>query len=598
MHRGRFHSPLIFSVLCLALHAIAQSSAPATQSTQAESNPTEPMVTLQTFSRMVNVELVVEDSKGNHIKGLKASDFHIFEQVPSQGKEKREQKIAALREIHVADLRNEALLKLPQPTGVYSNSIKRPKDPVPPTILLVDGLNTAPQNQAQVHVQMLRMLRQLPPNVPVSVFLLGGGLVKLQDFTTDPRLLQIALRKAMNPAGVGVAEVDPQDDPDAPGNTIGGGLGPEGDAAVAGMAAAAKDFDTRIYVGTMDLKVQRTINAMLSLGHNLVGYPGRKNLLWLSTAFPIAINSPESEYFRNYWGQLRTMNAALSDAKISVYPVNVGGVQTLSFFSAASRPPDVSPGGAADAVSRQQIMLANQDGTMEAIADGTGGKICTGDNDLGECVRKAVDDSSDYYELSYYPNWPSWNGQYRKILIHAEQHGARLSYRRGYYATPLGGSGDPKAQQAALQADCEDYLDATSVVFSARSLPADQPGQLKFGISIDPSGLTLMPSADGNHLLNLAVGVCTFNEKGWALKLMTYPVERKLDDKEYNSLLKDGSVQETIFVPAPKPASVRLLVRDSASGRLGSLHINLDDKSAPSSGTTAAAETPQSQLTH
>jgi VWFA-related protein len=411
----------------------------------------------------------------------------------------------------------------------------------------------------------------------------------LQSFTSDPRLLQIALRKAISPAGVGVADIDPRDDPNAPGNTIGGFLGPEGNAAVADMVAHARDFDTSIYTGNMDMKVQRTINAMLSLGRNLAGYPGRKNLLWLSTAFPISINSVDSDYFRNYWAQLKKMNGALSEAKISVYPVNLAGVQTLSFFSAASRPSDVSPGGTQDAVARQQLMISNQQDTMEAIADGTGGKVCTGDNDLGDCVRKAMDDSSDYYELSYYPDSANWKGEFRKIIISAAQRGARLSYRRGYYATPLGG-GDPNAQQAALQADCEDYLDATSVVFTAKSLPADQPGQLKFGVSIDPAGLTLTPTADGNHLLNISVAVCTFNEKGWALKLMTYPVERKLDDKEYNWLLKNGSVQQTIFVPAPKPAAVRLLVRDGASGHLGSIHINIDDTSRSPSGNKAVTE--------
>jgi hypothetical protein len=177
MCRPRFHSQLfLLSVLCFGVQAVAQSPIPQTQSTQAESNPTEPMVTLQTFSRMVNIELVVKDSKGNHIKGLKPSDFRLFEQIPSQGKEKREQKIAELREIHMADLRNEFVPAVPASPGVYSNGVQHPQDPGPPTILLVDGLNTAPEHQAQVHVQMLRMLRQLPSNVPSQCFFSAAAL--------------------------------------------------------------------------------------------------------------------------------------------------------------------------------------------------------------------------------------------------------------------------------------------------------------------------------------------------------------------------------------------------------------------------------------
>jgi hypothetical protein len=287
------------------------------------------------------------------------------------------------------------------------------------------------------------------------------------------------------------------------------------------------------------------------------------------------------------------MNGALSDAKISVYPVNVAGVQTLSFYSAESRPSSGSPGAVSSAVSRQTLNLSNQQDVMETIADGTGGKVCVGDNDLGDCIRKAMDDSSDYYELEYYPDSPNWNGDYRKVLITTEQRGAHLAYRQGYFATPLG-NGDPKAQQAALQADCQDFLDATSVLFTAKSLPADSPGQLKFAVSVDPSGLTFAPTADGSHQLNVSVAVCTFNEKGWPVQLMNYAINRKLDAGQYNSLLKGASVRQSIFVPAPKPAAVRLMVQDVSSGRLGSVHIDVDNKpAAPAAAAAAKPQAPQ-----
>jgi len=546
---------------------------------------------------MVTIELVARDSKGNHITGLKPSDLRLFEQTPSKSREKREQKIAALREVHMADLEKEAMPSLPTAPGVYSNGVKRPKEPVPPTILLVDGLNTAPEHQAQVHVQMMKMLRELPPNVPVAVFLLGGRLTMLQGFTTDPRLLQVALNKAHSIAGVGIADVDPADDPEAPGNSMGGFSSIPDQSIIRGMAAAAQEFDEAVYVFERDQKVQRTIDAMLSIGRNLAGYPGRKNLLWLSTAFPIAVGPIGGDYYRDYWTMLQEMNGALSDAKISVYPVNVAGVQTLSFFSAASRPPDVSPQGAEAAVTRQQNLLSSDQDTMETIADGTGGKICTGDNDLGDCVRKAMDDSSDYYELSYYPDSPDWNGQYRKILLSAEQRGAHLSYRQGYFATPQAG-GDPKAQQAAFEAECGDYLDATSVIFNAASVPADAPGQLKYDLSIDPTALTLAPTSDGGYQMKLAVAVCTYNDKGWPLQVMNYPIDRKLDAQQHDSLLANGSVEQAIFVPAPKPASVLLMVKDIASGHLGSIHINVDGGTGVTPGSKApeakaAVVTPQ-----
>jgi hypothetical protein len=266
----------------------------------------------------------------------------------------------------------------------------------------------------------------------------------------------------------------------------------------------------------------------------------------------------------------------LSNAKVAVYPVNLAGVQTLQAYQAGARPPDVTPTGMSENVSRDILMQAASVDTMQEIADGTGGKICTGDNDLGDCIRKAVDDSSDFYEISYYPNSGDWNGEFRKIIVKTGQKGARLSYRQGYFASPEGAP-DAKAQGAQMKSDCDDYLDATSVPFTARYLPSAMPGELKFSLLIDASALTIPPTADGNHQLDLAVAVCTYSEKDWPLKVMNYPVRVALDAKRYETLTTTGKLADTISIPGPRPAAIRLLVKDVSTGKLGSVYIKTRD---------------------
>ena len=144
-------------------------------------------MTVHSFSRMVTLEVVVKDAKGNHVAGLKPEDFQIFEQTPSKSKAKREQKIATFREVSMADLEvHDAGLTAQIPAGISTNVVESLKEPIPPTIILVDGLNTDPQYQSQVHIRMLKMLQQIPTDVPVAVFLLGSRLEMVQDFTTDP----------------------------------------------------------------------------------------------------------------------------------------------------------------------------------------------------------------------------------------------------------------------------------------------------------------------------------------------------------------------------------------------------------------------------
>ena len=73
------------------------------------------------------------------------------------------------------------------------------------------------------------------------------------------------------------------------------------------------------------------------------------------------------------------------------------------------------------------------------------------------------------------------------------------------------------------------------------------------------------------------MAVCTLNKKHRPIKLMSYPIRRKLDAGQAAALAAGGGVSESIFVPGPKPAAVRLLVKDVASGRLGSILIETPD---------------------
>ncbi len=141
------------------------------------------------------------------------------------------------------------------------------------------------QYQPQVHMQMMRMLRQLPSNVPVAVFLLGDRLRMLQNFTTDPKLLQIALGEAMSTAGRGLADIDARDDTHAasnvminayginnPSTVVNGGGGtngltsstaapsdPANDPIVISMIEMAQEFDMKVYASTLDERIHQNL---------------------------------------------------------------------------------------------------------------------------------------------------------------------------------------------------------------------------------------------------------------------------------------------------------------------------------------------------
>lgn len=67
---------------CLTFPILAQSSAvqPTIQSSKKQESLSGPFL-LKEQTRLVNVDVVVEDSKGNHVHGLKAEDFEVYEQT-------------------------------------------------------------------------------------------------------------------------------------------------------------------------------------------------------------------------------------------------------------------------------------------------------------------------------------------------------------------------------------------------------------------------------------------------------------------------------------------------------------------------------------
>jgi VWFA-related protein len=239
---------------------------------------------MRSFSRMVTIEVVARDHHGGPVTGLSAADFQVSEQIAGN-KERHPQKIAAFRAVSISEIAAQDQGKLQVPAGVYTNFVTMQNVPVPPTILLVDGLNTERASQMQVHQQMIRMLASIPDDVPVSVFLLGRRLKMIQNFTTDPKLLKSALQKTSSLESDNATVLEPQDDPDVLSAFL-----EDGPNLQAGSLTAIQQFEREVYAFQMDVRIAETLDALRALARHVAGYPGRKNLLWISSSFPVSIN--------------------------------------------------------------------------------------------------------------------------------------------------------------------------------------------------------------------------------------------------------------------------------------------------------------------
>ena len=566
-------------VLALAVQLAGQAGNSGTApSSSAASTTQTPVPTLKVATRLVSLEVVVRDRQGRSVPGLTAKDFEVFEQVQPK-KERRPQSISVFRAVNWAELKAASPKPAQLPPGVYSNLVNAQTSAVPPTVLLFDGINTDIESQLEEHQQMVKMLSSIPADVPVAVFLMGDRLRLLQGFTTDPKLLREAAAKTLV-VGQTAPDQDPTDDP----NSLSAKL--EGTPNLPpGLLTALQNFEQKTFVLAVTVRTDKTLDALRGIARYLDGYPGRKNVLWISTSFPLMFwpsdqgFSGNSADLRDFQGDMQEVGSALMDAKIAIYPVDAGGVRTQSMFEASARIRQPSSGvRMGQSIQREDTLRQGAQQVMSDLADQTGGRVCLNDNDLGDCVKKAVDDANSYYELAYYPDAGDFHGEYHTIIVKTAHSGVHVSYREGYYARPLDNvesesargaqAADPRLQRAA----CEDPLTSTAILVMAKAIPPDEAGAAKYFLAIDPRMLTFTGSEAGTRELGISVAACTFDRTGQPVQYLQKNSVTKLNDPQF-AVASHAITQTFQFAPKSGIHRVRLAVRDAMSGRIGSVDI-------------------------
>src|SRR5476651_1435087 len=300
------------------------------QAQQTAPSPTpSPLQTLKVSTRLVVVDVVAADGKGHPITDLKAEDFTLTEEGSNQ-----QIKVFNFQQPASSDQAQQSPPKLP-PNLVTNVPTYKPNRTM--SVLLLDGLNTDNNSQKYARQEMLKYLSKLPAGQPVAVFLLGNRLRMIQDFTTDPQMLREAGAKLKDQSSP-TLQTDPAVSAAASASLLQMGL--------PGMLAQMQLFERENQAAQTDLRVSMTMNALMALA----GSPGRKNLIWVSSAFPAHLfadtqgalsgNSRRQEAAlsqqNSYSDAIERLASALSNARVAVYPVDTRGVTNYGVYSTLS----------------------------------------------------------------------------------------------------------------------------------------------------------------------------------------------------------------------------------------------------------------------
>jgi VWFA-related protein len=561
----------------------------------------------------VLVDVVVTDH-GSPIHGLNKNQFHILE-------DGHEQAITSFEEHRPSTQTATApASSAPMPPHTFTNVPAYP-DAQTVNVLLLDGLNTLLPDQMRVRQQMLQYMGAIKPGTPLAIFTLSSRLRMIKGFTTNPAELikVLASRKATPQASV---ILDP-------------GTTTDLDAAVGGLATMGADSDAvtnmQQFLADMtayqtDQRVRITLDAMQQLARYLGGIPGRKNVIWFSGSFPIALDPDASlptptEAMRNYAEDVRQTGELLAAARVAVYPVDARGLMTLPSADASKASASTNIVGGTTysggrASPRQSVMgnrpayglddskflqqtMAEQ-ASMKLIAEQTGGQEYINTNGLKEAVAKIVDNGTSYYTIAYAPAAPADDGNFHRIQVRTDAGSYKLAYRRGYYADPPDKPSTPTAANNSLvmAAMLPGAPPATQIWFTARALPANDPlfKDLKMSdqaageetpmlkgplhryivdLKVDAHWLSFQRTPDGAHKAAVEFVLAAYDNHSNRVNHVDKGFQINIKPEQYFSVMSSGiPVRMAIDLPQGEYA-LRIAVHDLSAGRAGSLEVPL-----------------------
>jgi VWFA-related protein len=538
----------------------------------------EPAISLRVTTRMVLLDVVATDKNGKPIADLQPADIEVLE-------DGREQKVKLFSRASSETASDGKRSPPGLPANVYSNRPEYRQAAGPLVLLLLDGVNTASDDQVYARRQMLDYLRTLKLNQRVAILALTSDLLLLQDFTSDPQVLISALEKYSSNDSLLLARGAPA--------TITPQMA-EALAAAPDMLRQLIRFNQENAVNANDERVHLTLAALRAVARAMIGYPGRKNLIWVSSGFPVSIQlgNRNSDLSRSYAADLTSTAALLSQAQVAVYPVDARGLisnlqeRPNTFhdpLDASEIVPTVQtsdqPTFGADELTRIAPLVVDSHFAMEQVARDTGGRAFYNANDLATAVATGVKDGGSYYTVGYYPENKNWDGKFRKITLKAERKDLRLRYRPGYYAfdstVPTGPPDNRREQNrlAELLRASKDPLPATGVTFWAHLIPprnGDASAYVEF--LVDANTISFAETG-ARHDCNVDFAAFTVAPNGNLTNTVVKNVDTALPASQYAAVRKRGLPFRMQINLQRKDGELRLAVRDNRTGLLGTLTI-------------------------
>jgi VWFA-related protein len=241
-----------------------------------------------------------------------------------------------------------------------------------------------------------------------------------------------------------------------------------------------------------------------------------------------------------------------------------------------SREPNLIPKHADLMGQKSQLEITGHKLEEEVLQDlpmDTGGVFFTNSNNLKEGFQRVSELPEAYYTLAFSPAKLKFDGRYHQIqvkLVHSA--GLTVEARRGYFA--------PKASENAQSRVKEQIIAAVFSQEKLNQIPIEVHTQFFKQDALDAT-LSILArvdlrvlqfrKAEGRNLNNLTVVTALFDQNGNYLQGKEKHVDFRLRDASLEQLSRTGLTMKTSFNVKPGTYLIREVVRDSEGSRISGL---------------------------
>ncbi len=518
-------------------------------------------------TKLVQLDAIVIDDKGNPVTNLSADDFEILQ-------DGKPQKITNLSYVNTASP-NNAPVKLEKQD---KNAILAPPSVVRPTAgargrlitFVVDNCTASSDGIFAAREALTRFVRQqMLPDDMVAIYQTAGGSSLLQQFTSDRELLLQLIRKIIwypgrgcSTAGGPVFEASREDE----------------------LRETDKEMREAVQDADRDIQSVSVISVLGYIVRGLERIGGRKVVFLLSDGIPLRTRSGGSALQDNpplsgvrtlrTESALRDLTDAANRAAVVFNTIDTRGLVNPLVAEAVDDVSSDSTGALTN--SRQNLLFDTQDG-LNFLANETGGRFFKNQNNMEVPIRRALNLEKGYYLVAYQPDdEETFKGKnFNKIEIRIRRPGLKVFSRSGFV-----GRSDEKRNVTGKGGDIGLYeaivapLPVTGLSLQLTAFFTSAPGGGNFVRSmlhLNGNDITFVDQPNGDKKAVFDIVAVTLNEKNQVIDDFNRTHSVTIPAAAIPTIKRNGLIY-SVDVPVKKDGTYyyRVAVRDANSKQLGS----------------------------